>query len=309
MIFCASLLLALTIQNGITAQCDSEQKSSTVYLYSHGIGDCHKQAYIYTKNKDLASQHKLEGINERYLIDGPVITFDYPDATHAIKKVKRKKIYFGQDRDLTYLATAYDNAYNWSLENSQSQPELVIFAMSRGASAALNFVALNNPDGIRALVLESPYDTVESILKSLLSRFYIDWVPGVLNISSTIMKQLFTGYDPEGISPLKIVKNIPLDLPILLICSKKDKVVSAASTARIYKVLREMGHNTVHILILDHGAHSRLFAQEDGEIYQNVTHAFFSHYGLPHDPVLAKSGQERFELCQPTREELRRLLK
>src|SRR5438309_1651498 len=71
------------------------------YLYAHGLADTHKQAYWYVKQTP-------DGIvNDRYLIDGRLFTFDFPDATEWFWRINFTKTSLAQSNELIALYQAY----------------------------------------------------------------------------------------------------------------------------------------------------------------------------------------------------------
>src|SRR5581483_1975023 len=81
--------------------------TSTIYLYSHGLASNKSQAFWYTKRYKRGNAI-LE--NENYLINGPVQTFDFPDALGVLAKLCRvnfTQTSFGQDNELNAFIRAY----------------------------------------------------------------------------------------------------------------------------------------------------------------------------------------------------------
>jgi len=168
--------------------------------------------------------------------------------------------------------------------------EIVIFGLSRGASAALNLMALYNPPQVKALVLESPFDTVGSIIDNKRKQLHLEWLSH--DTGEYIMEKIFRHYNRNGIRPIDMVSDIRKELPILIICSKEDPLVPWYSSIQLYKKLKESGHLSVHLFLADHGKHSRILCDQDGNTYQAVVHAFYEKYGLPHNAEFALQGRK-----------------
>lgn len=253
------------------------------YLYSHGILATQKQALKYIP------------------FSSPEIrTFDYPDACESVRDLDRSKVTFGQRADILALQTAC---------KAQKDDSQIIIGMSRGASAALNLMAICDQPQVQAMVLESPFDTVQAIVESLLKRrFYIGHIPGLTALAKKLLTTAFPCYDAQGLQTIDTVHLIRKDLPILIICSNEDTTVPASSSMRLYTKLRATGHNHVYLLALNSGQHSKLLQENDRHTYLCVVHAFYKKYNLPHDASLATQGKKRLQKCQPTVYEIEKLL-
>jgi pimeloyl-ACP methyl ester carboxylesterase len=284
-------IMKIVIKVLTTATLMSSHGSDAVtYLFAHGIADNHKQAYKYAKS---TTDKKKTTLNKNYLVDNTVITFDFPDAQGWLAKLFRvnfTQTSLGQDNELKALAQAYDKAI------ALADPEgIVLVGLSRGASALASFIALNNPTKIKAVVLESPFDSFVASINDKITR------PWVRRFVHALVRRgwPFFKHRIDAATPVDLVAKIPLDMPVLVVCSMQDTTVSAASSIRLYKKLRETGHNHAHLLILDHGRHAQLLQAQQGHIYHNVTHAFYKKYSLAHDPVSAERGKAILERCQP----------
>jgi fermentation-respiration switch protein FrsA (DUF1100 family) len=144
---------------------------------------------------------------------------------------------------------------------------------------------------IKALVLESPFDSMDSILRNAIGETLYQY-DVARTIGHAILKFLFAQYDKAFITPLESVANIPQDLPIMIICSEEDALVPAWSSEKLYTALKDTGHTNVHCLTLKRGLHGKLMQGSEGETYRNAVHAFYQHYNLPHNPEYAELGKE-----------------
>ncbi len=254
------------------------------YLFSHGLADSHKQAFMYAPS---AVKPKP------YIIKDPIITFDYPDVSSTIFRVNRFKTSLAQDNEIACLAQHYFSQAN--------QGPSILVGVSRGASALINFMGLYNPINVCALVLESPFDAVESIVSKIAHETKFGCLPGAKKYGTSLVSFIFCQYKPNGIKPIDQTSAIRKDLPILLVCSLEDRLVPVWSTINLYIALRESGHDNTYLLILPEGKHARLINnQRFGSLYQQITHAFYSKFGLPHDEHLAQLGTPILaKLCQP----------
>lgn len=239
-------------------------------LFAHGLFDSHTQAKPFAK----ASSN-----NEHYLFECPVISFDFPDTQSYFPWVNRLETNFGQEQDIACLKKYFDSCYI-------SHNTRILMGLSRGAATAINFVALHKPS-IKALLLESPFDSLESMMQHH-SLFKYIWSP-----------QLFKKYNQHGLQPIQSVEYIDSTLPIIIICSKQDWLIPYKHSVALYKKLIETGHVNTHLLILEKGHHGYLITGKNNTQYRNVIHAFLSHYALPNNPIFAEAGKADFCKTKP----------
>lgn len=235
------------------------QKNDLITIYCHGLGGNKKEAQYF---------HVQYGYPNAF-IQGPCESFDFKDVNNPNSSC------LGQEADIAYLH-----------EICKKYEKVRLFGISRGASTIANYAGLCQPHNLISLVLESPFDDVQTIIQHLTGR----------NNDDTSM---YPNYKPCGIQPIKLVAQIPSSMPILIICSKQDTLIPVSSSANLYKKLRQTGHNNAYLLIVDHGSHANILNGKDGAMVKNVIHAFYRAQNQPHNSAWANLGQDRFNLCQP----------
>jgi hypothetical protein len=256
------------------------------YFFSHGIGDSHRQAYLYLEKE---SQKKPYIITKNH----PLITFDYADVSNNIFKINRTQTSLAQENEIKRLSQAY-------FEGVKKDVSSILIGVSRGASTLINFMALHNPENVAALILESPFDCVENILSSLIHETKLAWIPGFKRHSVGMLSFVFCKYRADGARPMDLAPAIRPDLPILIVCSAQDNLVPVWSSINLYSLLRQSGHENTYLLLLPEGGHAKLITNTIyGSLYQHVTHAFYQKFQLPHDESFAKLGIPFFSICQP----------
>jgi len=259
------------------AYCSLFSQQEVAYLFSHGIWDSKEQAYRYTK--EIPDNFKKA--HDYYIIDGLFETFDYPDAKYKIYHTS-----LGQKNEVEILV---DQLYKTI---GKHQKDIVLVGVSRGAVAAFNMIGLYDLPQIKALVIESPFESPKTVLEHNLSK--VSFFSKIAHFAKKIM-----AYKEDGIQAIELVENIPQDLPILIIASKEDSRVPIESSILLYNRLVETDHSNIHLLILEKGKHGNLFSGYEGQKYQNVTHAFYKKYGLPYNKFFAKCGKYEFANTQP----------
>ncbi|MDP3889274.1 MAG: hypothetical protein Q8Q25_01885 [bacterium] len=244
------------------------------YLFSHGIADTQAQAHRY----------KQPGI-----VAEPLTTFDYPDATTRFWRLNFWYTNFGQEKDIEALKHTYGIQQEQMNLAHETNAPVVLFGLSRGASTILNFIAQHNPSNIQAIVLESPYDHVNSIAKHLAYQLHLSSFPHASNLIHYLMSLLFFGYNRNGIQPIDSVPKIQnRNIHILILCSKKDQWVPWKSSRNLFNA----GHTQVHFIALDHGKHAKILVGTDRDTYHSVVHAFYKKYGLSHHKDYAVCGEK-----------------
>lgn len=231
---------------------------------------------------------------------GPWVSFDYPDVSQGLFRLNRLATSLAQENEIQALANAYSG-------HDLAACPSILMGVSRGASAIINFVAHYNPTTVHALVLESPFDCVESIACNLIHSNGLSWVPWLQRNALTLMSMVFCKYKPNGIRPKDRAGLIRSELPILIICSAQDALVPVWSSINVYLLLRESGHHNTYLYIVPSGKHAQLITHaQHGTTYCQITHAFYQKFGFEHDPLLAMQGRPLLDAAQPSKNQLAR---
>lgn len=290
---------------------ESYSTNNALFLFSHGIADSHKQAYQYCfcyplddlgtivyVNQQNLSQNQDHAYNDRFIITTPFVTFDYPDSTDRFYRINIRRSGLAQTIDINHLTWIFNKAYK------KYQQNIILMGVSRGASTIITFMGKEKPNHVAALILESPFDAMETVIAHKIKQARLHKIPGLQQLSHAIVSGVFFKYHMNGIRPIDLIAKIDKNIPILLICSREDTLVPSISTIRLYQALRNDNRSNVHLAIIPRGKHARIITGPDGDIYQNISHAFLKTYYLPHDEHKAKEGKSFFEKTQPNAEEL-----
>lgn len=277
-------------------------QSTPTFLYSHGLFDNHTQAYWFTKS----SPQGIE--NQRYIMDGEIVTFDYEDVTQWFWRTDFTQVSMAQTNEIMRMKKIFDQTQS-ILEQEQKSTDMILVGVSRGASVIINFMGLFNPEQVKAIILEAPFDSSGTIAKSMIKNLNLAWIPGMQSMSHNVLSFLFVQHKKDGIQPIDSAATIKKNLPIFIACSLADWVVPASSTMALYKKLIETGHTHVHLFIAEKSKHSKIIFSEDGDEYVQAIHAFYKKYDLLHDAHLANAGQNILPQCQPRISSLQKYLK
>lgn len=269
---------------------------SYVYITSHGMAATDRvyrlwAPYYYIGNKKV--------INECSTIFYPLVSFNYEDSwrhslidnrfTNSIfKKIIGKIRFFfarlirgwyfnsslGQENDCNRLITVIK-------KYCKDNQKCILQGVSRGASVIILILALNPDLPIGAVILESPFDTIDSVLNHIINKLG-SW-NFLKKYKYTIFKYIFQKHIQGLYAPIDFANRINKDIPILIICSISDHLVPVESSIRLYNALLKSGHKKVHLVILSKGKHGFLLQGDDKKIYESAVHSFYKKYGLPYD--------------------------
>jgi pimeloyl-ACP methyl ester carboxylesterase len=256
-----------------------------LYLFAHGLAATGNQVHLlYTKNHEVNGETHC---HHHWLIDNEkyeVLSFNFPDALNDKGGLNfhRHLVNLGQELDLA--------AFHETYTNISSERDVVLLGLSRGAVTIINYAAHHDLPNVKAIILESPFETLLSIIKGILKRSYLPFNQYTGGIVLYLFTRYFPATDVNGICARTSIEFFPLDIPVLLIHSKKDKVVPIESSRKLYKALVERGHADVYLLELEHGSHGKLMKGASAQTYQDVVHAFYKKYNLPYNAQFAERG-------------------
>jgi len=237
-------------------------KTKIQYLFAHGLGSTEGQASYYQQNSIIMDQ---------------IHTFSFPDAENGI--VDYNKSSLAQNNEIERI----NEAYQIVCTNTR-KPQIVLAGMSRGASTIINFMGQYNPKEVKALVLESPFDSIDTVLNQKLNYYWLSWLPFGLEIAQWVASSTYGQYQPEGLRPIEQITKIKnKNLPILFICSKQDVLIPWESTYALYQACKNEGFSNAHIVVVNHGAHGYLLEDISKKSYQKEVHIFYKKYKLPHN--------------------------
>lgn len=298
------LCLSITCNeiNFTVKQSTSEYEHNIIYLFAHGLGANMHQA--------TSSLQREIDISNKWIAYEPMALFNFKDvcSPNQLKKTEfiREKVCLGQENDIACLHEAYTKVRELFPDCG-----VILVGISRGASTILNYLAseyitTGDTDYIKAVVLESPFDSLSSVVKHLLDRYRLSWLPFSKQVAYKICHKYFPNVNPKGIFPIKVTDKIPAHIPIMLVHSKKDKVVPVTSSRNLYIKLRSTGNNHVYLVELLSGSHGKLLHGPDADLYFFSVHAFYKKYGLYCNENAAERGGWYLAQCQPDINALRK---
>lgn len=225
---------------------------ATLSLFVHGLGANKHQAH------DYSCVHEYGFLTDPF-------SFDFADASLW----NHRQSVLAQDRDIQQLE---------EFLTEYSAFPVVVMGLSRGAATIINYCGSHSPANIKALILESPFDHIRSIVKTILQPAFLHVIPGSITVGMKLATWLYPNYKQDGIHPIDVVDKIPQDMPVMIICSKKDLLIDATSSIRLYKKLLESGHTNVYLLVTAYGQHSNIIWSKSGPEYRKLIGAFLRKY-------------------------------
>lgn len=215
------------------------------------------------------------------------------------------RVNFGQYNDVKIISQKYDALVN----QLSADQKLVLFGVSRGSAAMVNFIATEyaqkSKKQIRAIILESCFDSVRSAIQ--VGHPWRAAIPGGCWLYHVLLSIIMADYKQDGIAPGNpaiIAKFVEIcneqNIPVLLVTSKKDTRVSLQCTINLFEQLKAAGLKDLYLLELSNSTHLRytIDNEQDRELYKNVVHAFYERYGLSYNPTAARQGQNMLDACR-----------
>lgn len=296
-----------TIQNDLSSGQD-QLNCPGITLFAHGVlDDGETQANERALVKTVTDKKVAQSADQiRHTIASKFVYFDFDDAfkpKYGVKFCKFWHLSFGQQNDIEKLKCAHAE----TIAQFPDHP-ILGYGVSRGASVWISTMANHQLSNVNALILESPFDRIQTSLKAAAEHIPADINLGLTRINSGFLRAwaeyiITTAarkYKVNAQQPIDVIKNIPLDRATLIVCSLEDKLVPAQSSYNNYQALRDSGHKHAYVLVLEKGKHAKLLQGPSGDQYTYVAHAFCKKYGHPYHPSLAEKGEPLLALCQPT---------
>jgi alpha-beta hydrolase superfamily lysophospholipase len=245
-----------------TSQQNMRLEHPTYFIFAHGSGGHKGNVHYYHRHT---------------IVRDPFFSFNFPDARDGSFNFKESNL--AQSSDIAALKDAVDTVCQETQNSLGVEPNIVLTGASRGASSIIAFMGTHNPTNISALVIESPFDTVDSIIVGLLAKIGLGKSEGLRKLGHKIVKKYHAKYDKDAPSPLDMVQHIRnKELPILIICSKKDELIPWTSSYRLYEEFKNQGFTHVHIFISSRGKHVKILEDRYAHLYKEAVDAFYKKY-------------------------------
>ena len=208
------------------------------------------------------------------------------NASVAYHSIHLDKLSIAQKTDIDSHQLKYEA---WQASEDKSQ-KLIAYGVSRGAATTLVSCATNNYEGIKLIILEGCFLSVEDTLEK---RF------GAFSFFARRALQMVTAYREDGVSPIDCLNNVPEGIPIAFISSLVDKEVPYQSVWQLAQALANSNKNQVYFLTLQESRHPTYMHDDlaDRYKYQQFMHALYKKYHLAHKPLLAEKGKALLDSC------------
>jgi len=201
-------------------------------------------------------------------------------ATFWKKNVNRSHAYMGQTEDIA--------AIDRHVRQIIGHKPMILFGNCRGGTAALNYVAMHNPENLKAMVLEAIPGDLPATLHPILSKAGLP-----THWDQTFFRFLFPSYPKNPLHFTDAIAKISdKKLPILLFHSRQDATIPFVQALELYSTLKKNGFENVHLVVLP-GKHVYLLKDCEQE-YLTAIHSFYKQYGLVHDAWYATQDMKSY---------------
>lgn len=250
--------------------------NTSITIFAHGLGGSEREAYYYKKHD---------------LIEQGAYAFALYDNLSQVS--------LGQQHEINNLVTAINK-----VTTGKPATPIVLRGVSMGAATIVNYLGSCIPVGTKIIgaILESPFAHVQDVLDVKIIQSYLLSALSIMpGFNQLAIYCTYKNHRLNGIQPVKAANAIPTHIPILLIASEEDTLITPRSTARIYTELLKSGHTKTHLFIVKQGLHANICWHEiSGTMVRNVEHAFRKKYNLGnYNDTYALAGQKAFACTQP----------
>ena len=225
-------------------------------------------------------------------IEQPATSFDFPDAQQPEDWDFNTLIYqsislFGKrvNRDKMFMATGQDIA----TLHQQIDPEqsYILYGLSRGGAAAINYLAQHNQNNIQALILEgTPADMIDAVNHFQHSIGYK--ISQERPTKELIYHMVFPAYQLESTPPVaNIAKISNKHLPVLIVQSQDDVRVPVDAAYKLYLAFLDAGFTNIYLCILHQGKHAFYTQGTNKNLYLHALHSFYKKYGFAYNREFA----------------------
>lgn len=197
----------------------------------------------------------------------------------------------GQSRCIKYLKETMN-----PLLADNNVEDIIIHASSQGTATAINYLANNPSQKVKALILEavmgSGNSAVSHTVKNLMEPHMTlkpTKIPGSYYFLPYLAKFQMPLYSPSGMQPILNLHKLPRDLPIILIHSVADPQLSFHDAEAIYAGLRTFGNDSAYLLPVEERGHVCLLNTLKRGHLTNSLHHILKKHGLPYHEYFTKS--------------------
>jgi hypothetical protein len=272
---------------------DESELPHSVCIFAHGLSGNAAQK-IYYKNY-LPDGFELIGQN------GP----EWDNVRYGSAAGARQSC-LAQDDDIQVV-------FRQIASTVEKNPEanIILVGVSKGAATMINTVgwlAVNHPgllQNLKAVILDSPFDTINSVAIELVRNLTTNvvgsflgsiaaWFAGHASIAPSVRQiqtTTFPNYNPDGITPIKAVTeqwlHAPRNLPVIIAHSQADELIPVNSSRRLYCILKEHGFENAYLIEVENGPHANIFWGPDSIQIVDALCSIYRYHNLSLPPAEA----------------------
>ncbi len=285
-----------------------------VTLYCHGVGADQSQVHNYSD-----------------MIQEPYQVFNFPDTQRprgiclntmiyhgcnivGRKNINRNKMFMGQGEDITTIK-----------EQVKSNSSYILYGLSRGGSAIINYMAEHNPKNIKALILDETPANMIDVMDNLKRPAKNPCEPEKKQKKSKKKKKrvkkplteaqreksfrrVFPAYPKgarSGIENISLIEN--KDLAVFLVYTRIGSRYHFPSSAwRLYLAFKEAGFQHVYLCELEE--HTEDAQGNDKKLYVERLHSFYKKHNFSYNEQHAVLTSEDLAAMQPSKEQVHAML-
>lgn len=215
--------------------------------------------------------------------DATVYTFDYPD--------ERRFLNLGQSIDQECLNVIWQHV----VASNKNSP-IIGIGNCRGAYTLLSH-ASSNPEELKALVLISPFVSIDELIKTT-AQNHLKF-PYAHQTLRTLFGYALPNWNKDIPSIVQLVQMIKPTIPVFIAYRTNDALISEVNIHLLIKALSITSEKiptqrSIYCLRVDgdRGSHDTI---SHNKILQQALHAFYAAHQITHDTTLACKGKELLE--------------
>ena len=228
---------------------ENNDDGKTVFLFSHGL-------HLRTDAGKRCAQRNIH----TQVITGTCVYFEYKDI--------HLNLDFGQTQDYEKFLSALA----WT-KNEFPTRNIVLIGVSRGCTPILRYLTECNDPQIKAIVLESPFDSVENAIAHIATTYlaYLPYSDKILRLCLGVSQ-----YNTQGYCTIDHTNIQNKYLPIFCAYFTSDLIVPPTGTKRIIAEFKKYGCSpTILELNIKNGRHGHLYRCQE---YIKHLHKFYYHH-------------------------------
>jgi hypothetical protein len=167
------------------------------------------------------------------------------------------------------------------LKTIKDDEKVVIFGYCKGGATSIVAITEMTPEEqskISLVIIENIYTDILSFSRN--STAITNMIGNKNALFVTSLLSIVSNFSFQDKSPIGVINSFPNDIPIGFIGSKNDEHLGTHHMEKMVNLLRENGHENVHMCVLDKANHSETCVHnlEDQQKYLNFVNMLYDRY-------------------------------